>query len=317
MEKVTTRPAKPRRNRASYGNLGRRWFWLLGLVVVLTVSATVLVVVLSSNESGPSEPPEAAKILEAQEDLEHFGVLIPAYLPRGFNRATVEVSINQSGQSGEPAVALAYRKNNGSAIFLSQWVPANADLEVLHGSSPIETKWGTGWLLQQSGGLKVVWVLVGQLRVSLSNASADVSPEQLVLAANTLGLASDLQVYSFVTELPKIEGVEPPPPFEVKLNAEGVQELNLTITPGGYSPMRFAVQKGIPVRINFRALGEVGCGNACIFPAEPDKPVALQLTREQTLQVLDFTPQVAGEFQFQCTNNCFRGIMTVREGPQQ
>ena len=140
-----------------------------------------------------------------------------------------------------------------------------------------------------------------------------VSREQLVLAAETLGLASDLQVYSFATELPVIKDVAPPPPFEVSTNNQGVQEFNLTITPGGYSPMRFAVRKDVPVKLIFRALGQVGCGNALTFPSDPVNPTTLELTSETDVQVLEFTPHLAGDFRFFCPHNTFRGIMTVRE----
>ena len=313
---VTTK-ATVRRRGTSWWR--KRRFLLLGagvlLVTALVVSVTLVVNSARDDNVVLAEAPEAARILEAQQQLEHLGILIPAYLPKGYKRAGVEIDIQSNGPSGEPMIVLSYRKSNGDSIFLRQWVPPNPQLEVLVGSKPVETKWGQGWLLTQLSGMVAVWVDIGSLRVSVSAGDRElVSREQLVQIANTLGLASDEQVYSFSTELPQIQGVEPPPPFEVGLNADGVQELNLTITPGGYSPIRFAVQKGIPVKVNFRALGQVGCGNVLIFPSAPDTHVALELSHEQTLQVLEFTPQVAGDFQFQCTNNCFRGIMTVREG---
>ena len=152
------------------------------------------------------------------------------------------------------------------------------------------------------------------MRVSASTASLDlVSREQLVKIAETMGLASNLQVYQFYNNPEPIKGVEPPPPFIVPINSQGVQELNLTITPGGYSPMRFQVKKGIPVKINFRALGEVGCGNGLIYPADPKNSLNLILESVTDLKVLEYVPQVAGEFQFQCTTNCYRGVVTVTE----
>ena len=79
------------------------------------------------------------------------------------------------------------------------------------------------------------------------------------------------------------------------------------------NPMRFAVRKGIPVKLTFRALGQVGCGNELVLPADPQNPVELVLASEQDKQILEFTPAQAGEFQFHCAHLMYRGIMTVRE----
>jgi hypothetical protein len=262
----------------------------------------------------PTEAPEATKVLAAQQDLKNFGILIPGYLPKGFDRAKVEVQVNQNGPAGEPAVDMVYRKGTSGAIFVHQWVPVNADLETLNGSRIIETKWGKSWLLTEgTDGLIAVWVDIGPLRVSLSSPDQQsVSRQQLVLAAETLALASNTQAFSFVTELPAIVDLAPPPPFEVKTNEQGVQELNLTITPGGYSPLRFAVKAGIPVKLIFQALGDVGCGSVLVFPTSPVSNTALTLSKERPTQTIDFTPEVVGDFQFVCGSNHYRGIMTVR-----
>lgn len=309
--KVTAKGASPQR-RSTKDTWLRRWPWLI-LVVAIIVGASLLGWKLTSDSPKPTEPPEAQKVLSAQESMKQFGILIPAYLPKGFNRANVEIKVQQSDPVTEPTVDMIYRKGTKAAIYMKQWLPVNPELQVLYGSRPIQTKWGKGWLLTQGTNLISLWVDVGPLRISLSTPDLDVvSREQLLLAADTLGLASNLQVYSFVTKLPVIQDVTPPPPFEVKVNANGVQELNLTITPGGYSPMRFAVQRGLPVKLNFRALGEVGCGNMLIFPTGPDKYASLLLSDDHPTQVLEFTPELSGDFEFQCTNKCFRGIMTVR-----
>ncbi len=301
----------------SHTRVTKRRMWLWWLITPAALIAVIVGVALwkwAATPPAPTEPPEATRILSAQESTKNFGILIPAYLPKAFNRAGVEIAVSQGGPAGEPQVDLAYRTSRGASLFIRQWVPANPELETLSGSRPIQTKWGKGWLLTQGKSLIAVWVDVGPLRVSLSTHNIDVlSREQLVMAANTLGLASDLQVYSFATELPVIKDVTPPPPFEVPVNSQGVQEFNLTITPGGYSPMRIAVKKDIPVRLVFRAIGQVGCGNALTFPSDPANPVTLELKSETDVQVLEFSPQSPGDFRFFCPHNTFRGILTVRE----
>ena len=289
-----------------------RWWVLLGAILAIALLATAVTWRVNS-KAAPREAPEAAKVLAVQASMP-FQILIPAYLPRDFDRAGVEIKVSESGPGGEPMTQLAYRTRRGATLFVRQWVPANPDMEILSGSRPIQTKWGKGWLLTQGTSMAAVWVDIGPLRVSVYSPSLKVVPrEHLVKIAETMGPASNRQVFSFVVEKPVITNLPPPPPYEVKTNEQGVQELTLVVTPGGYSPMRFAVRKGIPVKLTFRALGQVGCGNELVFPADPQNPVELVLASEQDKQVLEFTPPQAGEFHFHCAHLMYRGIMTVRE----
>jgi hypothetical protein len=302
-------------SRRKNGSFWRRRRWYIIIVAVIVVSASAISWKVLSAPPSVAEPPEAAKVLAAQQNLQDFGILIPGYLPGGFNRSGVDVQVNQTGPSGEPSVDMLYRNKNGSYLSLHQWVPVNADLETLNGSRIIQTKWGKSWLLTEgTDGLVAVWVDIGPLRVSISSPDQKtISRQQLVLAAETLTLASNAQAFSFVTQLPQIVDMAPPPPFNVQTNAGGVQELNLTITPGGYSPIRFAVNKGVPVKINFSAVGDVGCGSVLIFPTGSGSNSALTLSKQHPTQTVEFTPQVAGDFQFTCGSNHYRGIMSVRD----
>ena len=268
---------------------------------------------LNSRPAASQEAPEADKVLAVQASMP-FQILIPAYLPREFDRAGVEIKIDEIGPGGEPMVQLAYRTKRGSTLFVREWVPVNPDMETLAASRPIQTKWGKGWMLTQGTSLSVIWVDIGPLRASIYTHNLDVlSREQLLSMADTLGPASNRQVFSFVVEKPVVKELPPPPPFEVPLNEQGVQEFTLVITPGGYSPIRFAVRKGIPVKMTFRQLGQVGCGNTLIFPSDPTNLVSLALASESDQQVLEFTPQHTGTFEFHCSHVMYRGLMTVRE----
>ena len=294
----------------------RRRSWpLLGGLALIAVALLALVIWVVSSQSAPAsrDAPEADKVLGVQANMP-FQILIPAYMPKEFNRAGVQIQVNQTGPGGEPMVQLAYGTRDGGMIFVREWVPVNPAMEILAASRPIETKWGKGWLLTQGDALNAIWVDVGPLRTSLYSPSVKViSKEQLLEMANTLGPASNQQVFSFSVDKPVVKEVAPPPPVEIKVNDQGVQELTLVVTPGGYSPLRFAVRKGIPVKMTFRQLGQVGCGNELIFPANPNSPSELKLASESDKQVLEFTPQQAGEFQFFCSHRMYRGVMTVRE----
>ena len=298
------------------GSLFRQRSWLLfGGLALLVVALLALVIWQVSVNGAPAsrDAPEADKVLDVQASMP-FQILIPAYMPKEFNRGGVQIQVNQTGPGGEPMVQLTYRMRDGATIFVREWVPVNPAMEILAQSRPIETKWGKGWLLSQGDTLNAIWVDVGPLRASLYSPSVKaISKEQLLEMANTLGPASNQQVFYFSVEKPVVKEVAPPPPVEIKVNDQGVQELTLVVTPGGYSPLRFAVRKGIPVKLTFRQLGQVGCGNELIFPADPNSPSELKLASETDKQVLEFTPKQAGEFQFFCSHRMYRGVLTVRE----
>jgi hypothetical protein len=269
--------------------------------------------VLAGCSSAPKEAPEAAKIQAAQAGMP-FQILIPAYLPNSFDRANVMIDSSQMGEGGEPMVQLTYPTNEGAVLFIREWLPVNPKIEILSESRPIETKWGQGWLLSQGQDLATIWVDIGPLRVAVYTRFLDVLKLGDILeVANTMGPASNQQVFSFVVATPAIQQVAPPPPVEIKPDANGVQVVTLVVTPGGYSPLRFSVKKGVPVRLIFKQLGQVGCGNELIFPADPKNPVSLTLKTPDDQQVIEFTPQQTGDFQFFCSHQMYRGVMTVHE----
>jgi hypothetical protein len=280
--------------------------------IILFASLIAIGLWLLSNQAPASaEAPEAETILKLQASMP-FQILIPAYLPRAFDRAAAEVLVNQVGPGGEPMVQITYRTQNGETLFVREWVPVNPDSEILATSRPIETKWGKAWLLVEGESLAAIWVDVGPLRVSVYTGDLHIiSPNTLLQITETLGPPSNQQIFYFVISTPAIKDAPPPKPYEVPLNAEGVQEFTLVVTPGGYDPLRVAVKAGVPVRMHFRMLGQVGCGNTLLFPSDPQNPVALQLKSEQDEQVLDFTPTQTGQFAFYCSHQMYRGLLIV------
>jgi hypothetical protein len=312
----------PRRTQASQaasqGRLAwlRRRPWLAGIFVLLLIGLVAgSVWLIQRNQPTSGEAPEAARVLALQANMP-FQILIPAYLPGEFDRKGVTIAVNEFGPSGEPMVQLAYQARNGAILFVRQWVPANPTMEVLANSRPIETKWGNGWLLTQDSSegssLAAIWTDVGPLRASVYSPSmALLKKEQLLAMADSLGPPSNQQVFNFVVNPPAIKDVPPPAPVKIETNAQGIQELTLVITPGGYSPLRFAVKKGVPVRLIFRQLGQVGCGNELLFATGPNETRELKLKTADDKAVLEFTPQEAGQFEFHCSHQMYRGIMTV------
>jgi hypothetical protein len=303
---------KTKLRRKRDGQNRRRWFILGGISVAFALVLSGWLIARAQS-SEPAEAPEAQKILDVQAGMP-FQILIPAYLPKAFKRADMEINVQQTGPGGEPMVQLTYRTSKGQTLYIREWVPVNPDREILAASRPVMTKWGQGWFLKQGEGLIAIWIDVGPLRASIYTIDQDVLPKEHLLAvADTMGPASNRQVFDFVVNPPDLQQVEPPPPIEVPINEEGVQAVDLIVTPGGYSPLRFSVQKGVPVRLTFRQLGRVGCGNELNFPVAPGNYAALKLADAADKQVLEFTPPEAGEFTFFCAHTMYRGIVTVRE----
>jgi hypothetical protein len=281
---------------------------ILGSLVVM-----LLVLTVGCSSSAPKNAPEAGKILTAQASMP-FQILIPAYLPNAFDRANVVIDTSQIGAGGEPMVQLTYPTAQGEVLFIREWLPVNPGLEILSESRPIVTKWGQGWMLSQGLDLATIWVDIGPLRVSVYTRFLNsIKLEQILEVADTMGPASDQQVFSFVVNAPSIRQAAPPPPLEIKPDANGVQQVTLVVTPGGYSPLRFSVKKGLLVRLIFKQLGDVGCGNELIFPSNPANPVSVKLKSRDDQQVIEFTPQQDGSFEFYCAHQMYRGVMTVHD----
>jgi hypothetical protein len=285
------------------------WGFVGGVVCLGLVALGAWLVRNQTSSTG--EAPEAEQVLSVQSQMP-FQILIPAYMPAKFDRAGVEITLNELGPGGEPMVQLAYRDQDKNTVFVREWVPINPDKEVLAGARPVETGWGKGWLLKQGQTLAALWVDVGPLRVSVYSPFQNViSVEEILQMAETLGPASNAQVFSFVLDLPQVRAVEPPPPFAVPLNGDGVQEFTLVVTPGGYDPLRFQVKAGVPVRMHFRAIGQVGCGNELIFPVDSQTSLESKLESNQDTQTLEFTANEPGVYEFHCSHQMYRGLMTV------
>jgi len=60
-------------------------------------------------------------------------------------------------------------------------------------------------------------------------------------------------------------------------------------------------------------LGQVGCGNELNFPIGAGSMRSLSLSSPDDKQVLEFTPQETGNFEFFCGHLMYRGVMTVKE----
>ena len=92
----------------------------------------------------------------------------------------------------------------------------------------------------------------------------------------------------------------------IAVSASGAQEVAV-IVKGGYTPDVIVVQKGRPVRLTFTRHESSACSEKVLFPdfnQNANLPEGEQVT-------LEFTPQKAGEYGFQCQMGMLRGKLIV------
>jgi hypothetical protein len=287
-----------------YKHICQRKYLLVGLIAVL-LELLIGGCSWSAGASGTAaEAPEAETVLSAQVKLP-FQVLIPAYLPRAFVRAETQVNLEGTGPNGELMVEIIYQTRRGETLTFNEWLPSE----------------------QGSGGKKASYCMcicrtpqecdsvemgmtIGPLRVTAKVSAPDIlTSEEARAVLDTMGPAVNRAVYSSLKQIPISYSVSPA--IEIPINSEGVQEVTLVVTPAGYNPEHFSVRKDIPVRLIFRQLGNVGCGNQLVFQWGKGKSATLLLASSSDSQTLEFTPHETGEFRFNCPHLFYRGVMTV------
>jgi len=96
----------------------------------------------------------------------------------------------------------------------------------------------------------------------------------------------------------------------VRLGASGgVQEANI-IVKGGYTPDVLVVKAGQPVRLNFTRKETASCSEMVLFP---DFDKSAKLPTNETVAI-EFTPEKAGEYDFQCQMGMLHGKLIVPPG---
>ncbi|RPI30683.1 MAG: hypothetical protein EHM70_13275 [Chloroflexota bacterium] len=291
---------------SSKSNTRQNWLRLLALIILLVTLLLLGIFFLKKGSAEAKEAPEAGLVLNTQAGLP-FQVLIPAYLPPIFLRERMEIKAGLTGPEGQPMIQLVYPTRKGNSLVLSEWISAEAESDEEAKRSP---RCRCTCRLPDECEMLALEVTVGKLQVLLEFSVANLlTYEQLQFVIDTLGPAANQQVYSSVEEVPLTYSF--PPAVEVPVNEEGVQELTLVVTPDGYSPVHFAVKKDIPVRVIFKQLGQVGCGNELYLDWGEGESAYLYLASPSDKQVVEFTPSQPGEYIFHCPHYIYRGAMTI------
>ena len=92
----------------------------------------------------------------------------------------------------------------------------------------------------------------------------------------------------------------------VVAGAGGIQEVAVTVK-GGYTPDVIVVQKGRPVRLNFRREETAACSEMVVLA---DFGKSAKLPTGETVAV-EFIPDKPGEYEFACQMGMIRGKLVV------
>jgi plastocyanin domain-containing protein len=96
------------------------------------------------------------------------------------------------------------------------------------------------------------------------------------------------------------------PGMKAVLTTGGYQEV-MVLVKGGYTPDVIVVERGKPVRLNFVRTESAACSEKVIIP---DFKKSAVLPEGETVPV-EFMPDRAGEFEFQCEMGMLRGKVIV------
>lgn len=96
------------------------------------------------------------------------------------------------------------------------------------------------------------------------------------------------------------------PGNKAALTSSGYQEA-MVLVKGGYTPDVIVVEKGKPVRLNFVRTESASCSEMVLLP---DFKKSARLPEGETVSV-EFLPDRAGEFEFQCQMGMLRGKLIV------
>jgi len=89
----------------------------------------------------------------------------------------------------------------------------------------------------------------------------------------------------------------------------GVQEVRMTQNGSGYSPNKFTIQKGIPVRWIINSESIYSCAASITAPS-----LGIRQGLKLGENVFEFTPKEAGTIRFSCSMGMYTGAFTVVDG---
>jgi len=96
--------------------------------------------------------------------------------------------------------------------------------------------------------------------------------------------------------------------LDIVQSGPDIQVIRTVASARGYTPDYYQVKAGVPVRWEIEDIGTSGCTNAII--SRNLFPQRVELTRGNT-SVVEFTPQLPGQYKFSCWMGHYTGIIEV------
>ncbi len=89
----------------------------------------------------------------------------------------------------------------------------------------------------------------------------------------------------------------------------GVQVVRMTESNDGYSPNKFSIKKGVPVRWEIDAQAPYSCASTIVMPQ-----LNIQKSLKAGSNVIEFTPEETGRLPFSCSMGMYTGAFDVYDG---
>jgi len=134
----------------------------------------------------------------------------------------------------------------------------------------------------------------------------------LVIMLGLWNIQNGLAVAGYPISLPKLsfsgitEAAALAPSDQNVTIKNGVQVVKMSVGPGGYSPSRFTIRAGKPVRWEVDGTGAAGCISVLV-----SRPLGVQRLLARGPNIIEFTPKTPGEVPFSCSMGMYRGSFTV------
>ncbi|MBI1743444.1 cupredoxin domain-containing protein [Candidatus Acetothermia bacterium] len=123
------------------------------------------------------------------------------------------------------------------------------------------------------------------------------TPDKILVTLGGLGAIAFIIWFFWMA---KREGIK------AAVTSSGYQEV-MVLVKGDYTPDVIVVERGKPVRLNFRREETASCSEMVIFP---DFNKSAKLPEGQTIAI-ELMPDKTGEYEFQCQMGMLRGKLIV------
>ena len=98
-----------------------------------------------------------------------------------------------------------------------------------------------------------------------------------------------------------------PGEFAAEAVVGGIQVVDVTVR-GGYQPAAIVVKAGQPLRLNFTRRESTPCGEEVVLPEFGKRA---HLPENKTVPI-EITPEKAGEYEFTCGMNMYKGKLIAQ-----